>query len=188
MDFNLRNTALFLLLAGAAITTWMLSRPPEETTPIIAAQEPQRRGYFLEDAVFLGTNENGNILFRAYVDRVEKLIDDENFSLDDIRIEYAPGTRIHWEVLANRGRAPLDLTFFDLSDGVRLNYADLSNGSEAIVETDTIHFDAKNLMARTDSEIMLRSTEGEVSGLGLEADLGDDSLTIKSNVTARPGR
>jgi LPS export ABC transporter protein LptC len=188
MSLNLRNLGFFLLLAGTAAATWMLAQRPDEKSPIASTEESRPRGYFLSDAVLLGTNESGRILFRAHVDRVEKLIDDDNFVLDGIRIEYAPASEIHWQVFAQTGLAPMDLTFFDLSDGVRMTYSDATRGNEAVVEMEAIHLDALQSLASSEDAIVVRSPEAEISATGLEADLGRDMLVLKSDVTAHSRR
>jgi LPS export ABC transporter protein LptC len=187
MSVNLRNLALFAALAGVAAATWLLSRQPEAPEPVAASAEPGPRGYFLEEAVLIGTNESGHILFRAHVDRVEKLVDDDDFRLEGIRIEYVPDSGIRWQLTANRGSAPFDLAFFDLEDGVRMSYGDVGGGSEALVETAAVHLDARQSIAVTYDPISFQWDKAEANAVGLEANLVTDSLVL-NDVTVRTRR
>ena len=188
MAANARNLMLFLSLAGAALLTWVFARVAEE--PAVAGTDSDRlpEGYYLLGALMSFTNDEGQTYYRIHAERVEQLAEDESFVLEDIRVEYAPETDVHWNITAARGLAPASRDLLHLQEDVRMAYSPDASQEETVFETDDLRLYATSYLATTDQQVTMRRNGSEVTATGLELNLETDYWMLNSDVAIHSQR
>lgn len=178
MAVHPRNLVLFIVLAVAAVGTWMLAREPAGPTATRTQREAVPEGYYMTGAVIHGTDEQGHTFYWLYADRVEQEAENDDFVLDGIRVEYAPDANVHWKIAASRGVAPASREFFDLLGDVRLTSAAESGQDTTSIEAGQLRLYPDELRAVSEGQIDFRKGQSDLTATGLELDLDTDDYTL----------
>lgn len=184
MHVNLRNATIFVLLSGAAIATWLGGRPPATDTARRASPGEVPLGYYLENATFLGTDDDGRVRYRVFAAQFNQAAHGDAMEFERLRVEYAPQSGIRWSVTAERGSAPSDRSYLDLEQGVRLTN-NPEAGDPVTIETDAMRLHPETSVVSSDGMVTMRWGNGYLESMGLKADLEKDFLEFISNVSAR---
>jgi lipopolysaccharide export system protein LptC len=88
-----------------------------------------------------------------------------------------------WQVTANTGRSETNGQLIRLLGDVLIQQQTHSNGLVRITTTE-LNLHTNTQFAQTDKAVNMRSAKGQMSALGMEADLAKSWLTLKSQVKA----
>jgi LPS export ABC transporter protein LptC len=181
-----RNLLLFCILAGAALLTWVLARNTEQQPtgpPEDAAAADQ--GYYLQNAVLFGTDDDGIVEYRLYATRVENPSSDDDFSLEGVRVEYSTDSDIRWSLTAANGIMAQDQGRLDLNEVRLASTADTDDTADSVIfETSRLRLDTKLRLASTTAETTVRNGHFEARAVGLQLDLEADTYEL-SKVTSQ---
>jgi LPS export ABC transporter protein LptC len=185
MYVNVRNAVWLSLLVGAAAATWYLSRPAPEEAPRDTGLGASSLGYYLTDAVLLGTDDSGEVFYRIVADRVEEHPRSEQLLLTSIEIEYRDEAEVPWRIRASSASGPLDRDYLDLSGDVRIESLPDSEGQRTLIEADSLRLEPQARIASTDGPVRFLVDDVWINGVGLKAYLKDDRIDLESQVNAR---
>lgn len=175
-----RNSLVVAVLAVIATGSWWLTRDRGAATP----REALRRvpsGYYLKDAVLLGTDEAGGIYYRVHAGRIEQPERDRPLEFEDIRVEYR-GEESRWQISAANAVASPDRSRFELSGNIRLSQRSEDDRRVAVIETEQMQFTPGDYLMATDQAVRIKIGGGELNVVGLTADLKSDRLELESEV------
>ncbi len=180
MHLNARNSAIYIVLCGAALVTWLASRPDaaEQRPPGPPADAPP--GYYLEDVALLGTDDAGAVVYRIVAGRVEESGSVRELELSDVRVQYRDSEDVAWLVEAERATAPRDRSWLDLRGNIRVTSAAEDPSGQVVIETDRLLLEPERYTATTDAPVSLSFEGNRLEAVGLTADLKDDRLELSS--------
>jgi lipopolysaccharide export system protein LptC len=184
---NLRNGVAMLLLAAAALVTWYFGRPAPKASSRPADDRAFPLGYYLRDAVLLGTDDQGAISYRLHAGLVEERPDAAALALEDVRFEYQPSEKIPWSIVAAKGSAPIgaERAQLDLSGGVELTRAPAADGRPTRIETDTLRLEPDKHVASAAGPVRISVGGNALDAVGLTAFLEEDRIELESQVHGR---
>ena len=179
MAAAVRNLLIFVLLTGAATATWLLSLPELPDVAPQPAVAPAKPGYYLRDAVILGTEADGVISYRILAGRVEQPQHERSLFLTDVRVEYDVREGVPWLVTAAHGTGASGSGLLKLS-GVQLRRGAHSGDGPIVVETKELEFDPETYIARAAAPVTLSSGGATLEARGFSADLKRDRVDLES--------
>jgi lipopolysaccharide export system protein LptC len=185
MYLNLRNAVWLSLLIGAAAVTWYLSRPEPTEAPRDTGSRTSSLGYYLVDAVLLGTDDSGEVLYRIVAERVEEHPGSEQLLLTSIEIEYRDEAEVPWRIRASSASGPTSRDYLDLSGDVRIESLPNSGGQQTLIEASSLRLEPEARFASTDGPVRFLVDDVWINGVGLKAYLKDDRIDLESQVNAR---
>jgi LPS export ABC transporter protein LptC len=171
-----RNTLMFVILAGAAIATWLLGRPPPELEGS-AIRRPAPLGYYLRDATILGTNADGVVSYRIYAGRVEQAELNRSWVLTEVRVEYDARENIPWRVTAPRGTAESGGEYLRLFGGVQLSSEPEDGTAATMIETPELEFEPESYLA-TGAPVTYSRGDTRLQAESFTADLEKDIIDL----------
>jgi lipopolysaccharide export system protein LptC len=176
-----------LLLAAAALVTWYFGRPAPSAKPRAADSRAYPLGYYLRDAVLLGTDDQGRISYRLHAGLVEERPDEARLALENVRFEYEPSEKIPWTIIAARGEAPIgdERPYVDLSGNVELTRAPAAQGAPTRVDTEMLRLVPDEHLASADGPVQISVGGNALDAVGLKAFLEDDRVELESQVHGR---
>lgn len=182
MYISIRNSIGLLILLAAAVATWLASR--HEISPGADADTARSTplGYYLRDAVFLGTDENGRVFYRVHAGLAERQADDQGLALQRVRVEYRDTEHVQWQLSADRAATRAVGDFLDLSGDVRLSSTPTDDRMPTVIETDALRLEPDRFLASSDSPVRVSIGDASLRATGLKAHLKDDKLELESNV------
>ena len=187
MPVQPRNLLLFVVLATAAILTWMLARNTEQEASgsgSDAREAPQ--GYFMRGVVSSSTNDDGEVEFRFDAERLEQHSGESDYSLEEVRVEYSETTDVAWLLTAARAMMTADRERFALQS-FRLRgqtNAQRDGGPQNFVfEGSDLNLDVRARTASTEQPVELRRGQCESNARGLIVDLNKNAFELLENET-----
>lgn len=182
---TVRNGAAILLLIAAALGTWYWSRTtaPEGFEPVAARNAPL--GYYLRDAVLLGTDEQGRMAYRVSAELAEERPGDGSLLLNGVRVEFQADEQVPWRVRADRAQAQPEQSWLELEGDVELERVGGEGRAPALVRTDRLRLEPDGHTAFADGEVRLRVGENTLTAVGLKAYLKEDRLELQSDIHGR---
>jgi len=184
MHVNLRNTVWLLLLGGAAVGTWLLIRKPPAEIEVARSPSITSLGYYLKEAVIVGTDTDGEVLYRIAASRVEESPDTEQLRLDDVEVAYRNDRGIPWRIQATSARGPTNRAYLDLSGSVRIERTDTDGEEPTVIETSELHLVPEEYFASTDAAVRFVVGDTSIDAVGLKAYLKDDKIDLESKIHA----
>ena len=174
-----RNLLLLVLLSGAATGTWLMSRPPQESAPTASAVRPAPPGYYLRDAVIMGTDANGVVMYRIFAALVERTSETGDLLLTDVRVEYAAREAIAWHVTAERAAARSGGESLNLYGGVRLATHPADGSEPTVIETQELQFAPETYAAYAKLPVSVTRGAARLRSDSLSANLKSDRLDLE---------
>jgi len=178
MNTKLRNIVVLAILCAAALATWVLSRPQSIQAPQTSSTEQLPAGYYLRDAILIGTDSQGRVYYRVYAEIVEQASREDDLVLRQVRVEYEPEAQVRWSLTAQEGTAPSDRAYFDLLHSVRLTSQTNESSEATIIETEALRLYTDSFLASSDLSVAMHRGKTELHATGLRAHLKDDFLEL----------
>jgi LPS export ABC transporter protein LptC len=172
-----RRLSAILLLTIAAGATWYLAKSLVMTEIAETPGSIIRDGFYLRSARILGTDENGQLLYR---------IEAENeIEFRNVRIEYATAAEVPWVLNADLAWIGEDQHLVELSGNVTAvnNQGILDQVTE--IRTPFLTFELNTFRAETDRRVQIRIGARSLTATGMLALLQDNQLRLKSNVSGK---
>jgi LPS export ABC transporter protein LptC len=182
MYLSLRSSIGVLILAAAAIATWLASR--HAVAPRADSGNTRRAplGYYLRDAVLLGTDAEGKIFYRVHAGLAEQQPDKEGLALSDVRVDYQDTEHVQWKLSAEHASAENDDSSLDLTGHVRLTNEPGGDGPGTVIETDALRLEPRRFVALSEAPVRISIGNIVLTATGLKAHLKDDTLELESQV------
>jgi lipopolysaccharide export system protein LptC len=184
----LRNTLLLLLLAALAGGTWLASRAPVPTGPVLESGSERPLGYYLRGARLVGTDETGRVAYRIHAEQLDERPEQELLELTGVDVEYQPADETPWRISAAAATAPKDGSQLDLKGNVELESAPVDGGRPVRIATDALRFFPDTSSVESDETVTIHVGDWRLSAKGLRTHLKGDSLELESEVHGIFGR
>lgn len=183
MPVHSRNVLLFLALAATAVLTWMLARNTEQESNG-PRNDPGRnaRGYDMRGAVLYGTDDDGAMAVRIDAERLNQESSESDFSLEEVRVEYAGESGVVWRLTAVRGELSPDRELLDLQS-VGLRAESNRDGVSLVFQARELSLDLGARKAGTSQPVSLRNGQCDSTARGLNVDLNADTFELLEAVT-----
>jgi len=178
----LRNTLITVLLASAAVATWLYTWPPQAPESRGRGGGAQPLGYYLRGARLLGTDEQGRVAYRILADRLEELPERDLLELSGVVVEYRPADEIPWRISAATASAPKDGSQLDLAGGVELRSEPTDGSKPVLIATPALRFIPETSSAESDQTVQIRVGDWRLDAIGLRTHLKGDTLELESAV------
>jgi lipopolysaccharide export system protein LptC len=182
---NLRSGLVMLLLAAAAVVTWLLSLRGPDEAPEQSDPGTIVSGYYMRDATVTGTAEDGDILYRLHAERAVQTEDGGPVELTDVSVRYSPGAAVPWSLTATSGVLEPASRKIVLQGDVRAVSEPDDNGEVTELTTPYLEFDPRAKTASTEERVTIRIGEQSLSATGMLAFLQEDRVELKSNVSGK---
>jgi lipopolysaccharide export system protein LptC len=177
----LRNTLGALVLISAAVATWYWRRPAP--SPSIDTTPPSvPLGYYLTDAVLLGTDETGRVFYQISADRAEEHPEEQRLVLSNVRMRYMPSAEIPWRAKATSGEAPADASYLILEGKVELTSEPEDGGQPTVIQTTSLRLVPEAFLASSEQPVDVLLGSEELNAVGIKAYLKDNRLELESKV------
>ncbi len=171
----------FALLFGAAIISTIVFIRTRQ--PDTAPTRPQLSlAYYLDSAELVGTDANGERLYRVWTDRAAQVSTDDSISMKTVRMVYTPNGPQSWNLAADSGRIPADASIIELNGNVIVK-SGASNAAATTIKTNQLDVDPATQEARTPEPVIVDYNGHIVNAIGLYADFKNNRLKLLSDVT-----
>lgn len=182
---NLRGTLVIVLLAAAAVGTWLLTAGQRDEEQQETRPSAFTSGYYMLDATVMGTSEDGSVLYRLRAAEAAQAETGSPVELRDVEVRYSPAADIPWSLTADSGIIENSSRRLVLEGRVRAVSEPNQNGEVTELTTDYLEFDPRDKSARTDQRVTIRIGERSLSATGMLALLEEDRVELKSNVSGK---
>jgi LPS export ABC transporter protein LptC len=176
-----RNTVVLIVLAIAAAATWLFTWPGQDSSP--AAENPLESpplGYYARGARLSRTDEEGRFAYRVFAERLDELPGDERLQLTGVNVEYRPADDTAWSLSAATGRYARDGSRLDLAGEVEVRSAPTDGSTPLTITTQQLLFSPDTSTVEADEAVEIRVGDWQLHGVGLRADLKEDTLELES--------
>jgi len=179
-----RRLSAILLLTIAAAATWYLAKSLVMTEIAETPGSIIRDGFYLRSARILGTDENGQLLYRIEAEFAQQQGENE-IEFRNVRIEYATAADVPWVLNADIAWIGEDQHLVELSGNVTAvnNQGILDQVTE--IRTPFLTFEPDTFRAETDRRVQIRIGARSLTATGMLALLQDNQLRLKSNVSGK---
>ena len=178
-----RNTVVTLVLAIIAAATWLATWQRQDDGPVVEPPaEAGPLGYYVRGARLSGTDEQGRVTYRVFAERLEELPGDERLKLTGVNVDYSPADETAWALTAATASYARDGSQVDLSGDVELRSAPTDGSKPVTVATENLLFSPDTSSAASSEAVEIRVGDWQLSGVGLSADLKEDTLELESQV------
>ncbi len=174
-----------LAVVALAVGTWILSSPGRRAADSGAAPQPQLPGYFLKDAVLTEYGENGEPSVQIRAQRIEQIDHGEEVALYGVRVDYQGRAGEDWALYGDVAHVQPGGTAIDVTGNVRLQGTGTARRDQAVVHTDTLHYDVAAAVASTKSDVRIDFGPQTLTARGMVANLKEQTLRLESKVNGR---
>ena len=179
-----RSITLFIFLTAAAVGSWYLARPHDQSDSGDVALEPVHRGYYLKQARILGTADNGSLLYEIEAEQAEQQ-DDDRIEFAVVRIRYSPESDVPWTVNADTATLREGDPMITLRGHVQVINDGGAPEDDTEIRTEYLELDPERFIAETDERVQIRFGARSVTATGMLASLNDDKIELKANVRGK---
>ena len=181
---NARRLSAILLLTITAAASWYLAN---SLTGSEIAETPGsiiRSGFYLRSARILGTDENGQPLYRIEAEFAEQQGPSE-MEFRNVRIEYSAAADVPWILNADAAWIGEDRRLVELSGNVTAVSNQGFSGQVTEIRTPFLAFEPDTFRAETERRVQIRIGSRSLTATGMLALLQDNQLRLKSNVSGK---
>ncbi len=180
----LRRREIFGLsaLAVVAMLTWLWSRQGVDDGARVVPARLDAPGYYLRDAVIVGTGEDGSALYRIHAASAEELPEEQRLLLSDVTVEYQSEVNVPWVLTAAGGEAFLDRTYLDFNGDVELTRSGEDDFRPMVIRTVALRLEPESFEVHTESPVSLFIGGERLDAVGLSANLKAERLALESSV------
>lgn len=195
---NARYVTLIALVLLVVASGWLLDSNDEDETA--AERRPLSDGYYVLDATISDTDETGRVIYALSAERIDHVPEDGSVQLSGLNVLYTAKSEQDWSIQARRGsmaatrdvlklRGGVEIRSKESSsvDGAQSNADDGEDSASTTILTEQLDLDMVSNVARTEQEVRIRISGGELNALGMNADLGAKKIDLLSNVSGSFG-
>jgi LPS export ABC transporter protein LptC len=184
MHLNPRNIAWLVVLAASAFVTWYFGRG-QDAAETQSATESTALGYYLTEAVVIGTDTAGKVLYRIAAERVEQNPDTEQLAFHDVLIEYSDQNEIPWRISASSAVGSMHQDYLELEGGVSVESRPDEAGRSTRIEAGRLRLEPRAYSLSTSGPVRFLLGETWIDAVGLSANLKDEEIDLESDVHAQ---
>jgi LPS export ABC transporter protein LptC len=179
---SLRTLVIVGALAALVVISFLLAgrRGPVPSDDDAALQA----GYYLTGVVLRTTDEMGREKYRLQAERAEHDPVDGSIALTQLQLDFGQDGR-RWTFRADHGQMPASGDTIDLRDNVTARTARDAQAPVTAFATDSLAVDIAGETAATDAPVSITFAQGTLAGVGLDADLANERVSVRSEVTGR---
>jgi len=181
---NARRAFVILLLSIAAAGTWYLANSLATGELAETPGSIIKDGFYLRSASVLGTDDEGQLVYRIQAEYAEQLGENE-IEFRNVRIEYSAEVDVPWTVTADSGWIGEDERTLELRGNVTAISNEGFSGEITEIRTPFLEFEPDTFRAETDRRVQIRIGARSLTAIGMLALLRDNQLRLKSNVSGK---
>jgi LPS export ABC transporter protein LptC len=170
---------MLVVLSALAAASYFLVRDEPAGDADIDATLPD--GYYLTDAVLSTTDDSGIVRYQLRASRIDHQPNDGVIALSELELDYGNDKNL-WRVSAQRGLMPRSGDQIALSGEVTTTLQSAAAHGATQMVSDYMDVDIAGETATTDAPVIVRFVEGELRAVGLDVDLANETITLRSNV------
>ncbi len=174
------TVGLVVLAVLAASTGWWLSGANTVREYSASGRGP---AWYFDGARFSASGESGIVLYRVEAPTIVQDPNDGSAVLESPELYWIHGDAPPLLMTAARARAAADGRRMEMSGDVTI--VDESARGRFEFHAPDLVVDADRRIAYTASEVIVRSAAGEITGIGLLADMNAGTIRIESSVRGR---
>jgi lipopolysaccharide export system protein LptC len=182
VDLNKPLVLLFLTLCALASGYLLLSYSAEDEEEVDGPR--LGIGYYMSEAELIGTDDDGEVLYRVSAKSAAQGVDDGIINMEDVRVIYEPRTAIKWDLKATTGRIPANGTIIELAGEVVAVTRD-RDIKPTTITTDYLELDTETYIANTRRKVTIDYSSNRVFATGMRAYFKEDRLQLISNVNGK---
>jgi LPS export ABC transporter protein LptC len=169
---------LFIALTSIYISSEGSADKQKGKRPILSM------AYYLRDAELTGTDPEGAELFKIRTQYAAQGNDDSGINLTEVSMVYGPPTALPWDLTANTGYIPEDMSIIELhGDVVAVSVA--ADKPKTIIRTQHLDINPATRQANTKVRVQLDVDGRIVNATGMEANFETNDLKLLSNVSGK---
>ena len=181
---DLRLLAGLTVLVLAAFASWYLADSNSSDEPVVAEAPPVTRGYYLESARIFGTGVDGELVYEILAEYAEQR-PDQTVEFRDVRIRYAPESKVPWRVDADTAIIDPDKPEIRLEGHVSAISTEGFSGIESEIRAPYLELDPEKFIAETDARVQIRIGQRSLTATGMLASLQENRVDLRSNVSGK---
>ncbi len=180
--FQRRELFALGALTAIAMLTWLWSRQGIDVDDPVAVLGAAAPGYYLQGASILGTDEEGQALFRVQAASAEELPAQNRLLLSDVAVSYQSEAQVPWVLTATQGHAFLDETYLDFSGEVELIRSEQPDSGPMMIRTSSLRLEPETFDVHTDGPVSLYFGDRRLDAIGLSANLKAERMALESDI------
>ena len=180
--FQRRELFALGALTAIAMLTWLWSRQGIDDDDPVTVPGAAAPGYYLQGASILGTDEEGQALFRVQAASAEELPAQNRLLLSDVAVSYQSEAQVPWVLTATQGHAFLDETYLDFSGEVELIRSEQPDSGPMMIRTSSLRLEPETFDVHTDGPVSLYFGERRLDAIGLSANLKAERMALESDI------
>lgn len=182
---GLRGWLGILFLVASAAASWLLFKNIQQAGPDRPAGSAGAEGYYLKDAAILGTSEDGTLLYTVEAADVRHLPQERRVAMQTVKVRYSDTSQPAWSASSGSGSIEDDGARISLTGNVRLTNEDPAQKNNYVIETDALEFRPRERFASTDGPVRITQPGVVLTAVGLEADLENEIVNLKAEVSGQ---
>jgi lipopolysaccharide export system protein LptC len=159
-----------------------------------AAALPPDPGYAARDAVVIETGYDGRERYRLNAKLIRQQTEAGEIELESLSMDYFPGAQASaqgtpstgadekWHLTSDRGQVRADGDDVQLSGNVRVTGPAPGTGQPLTLATSELRMHTPTQFIETNSPVTINWSGHELEAMGLEADLKQGNLRLKSDI------
>lgn len=181
---SFRRISGMVLLLGAAFGSWYLSQVLKQEPAPRAASQMRHDGFYVRSARVLGTDDNGDLLYRIEAEYAEQHGETE-IEFQNVRILYASLANVPWTLVADKAIIGEDRQQVTLTGNVMAVSSEGFAGEVSEIRTQSLQFTPDTYVARTADRVQIRIGSRSLTATGMLALLQENKLRLESNVSGK---
>jgi lipopolysaccharide export system protein LptC len=173
-----------VLLLGAAFGSWYLSQVLKQQPETTTAAQMRHDGFYLRSARMLGTDDNGDLLYRIEAEYAEQHGATE-IEFQNVKILYASLANVPWTLVADKALIGEDRQQVTLTGNVMAVSNEGFAGEVSEIRTQSLQFMPDTYVARTADRVQIRIGSRSLTATGMLALLQENKLRLESNVSGK---
>lgn len=172
----------------AVVVLLLLSREQSGKNQSVLDQQSlpvSRSDYYMEGVVSRHFDAGGNLSHVLHAPRIDYFLAEQRSLMQQPHIQLLRSDGAPWEVRAAEAEATHQQDTITLRNQVLLQRAAHAGVAALQMDTDTLTVNMSEHSAQTDAPVRFRSSQGEVSGVGLRADFANEQLHLLAQVKGR---
>lgn len=168
------------VLAALAMGYWNIRPASFQPDPLVI--DPRQPDFFMENARIRQLNAQGTVSYQLTTERATHLASDESTLLDEpFLVFFREGETQPWELRSRYGQADQGGDRVRLTDEVELQQK-LPNRALTRLTTSLLDVFPQRDYAETDQAVRIEAANGVTTGVGMQVQFNDGTMTLLSNV------
>ncbi|UAW97829.1 LPS export ABC transporter periplasmic protein LptC [Halopseudomonas nanhaiensis] len=168
------------VLAALAMGYWNIRPASFQPDPLVI--DPRQPDFFMENARIRQLNAQGSVSYQLTTERATHLSSDESTLLDEpFLVFFREGETQPWELRSRYGQADQGGDRVRLTDEVELQQK-LPDRALTRLTTSLLDVFPQRDYAETDQAVRIEAANGVTTGVGMQVQFNDGTMTLLSNV------